>query len=143
MRRKLVPHLLWNLELEATFSTVSTLPVSIQLMHLCSAPWYINVLCISFISDINKRYPIKIIILTIPSITGTWLWVTPGTYFSITSAINNGKIIKSATAITIERHTVNPITIFSAFSPNLLSSHFSNLPGSSSCSSSSSKKLAE
>ena len=56
---KLVPHLLWYLELFITFSVVSLAPFSIQLMHLCSAPWYINVLFISFISDITSRYNIK------------------------------------------------------------------------------------
>ena len=35
---KLVPHLLCSLELILTLSTVSGIPCSIQLMHLCSAP---------------------------------------------------------------------------------------------------------
>lgn len=36
--RKLVPQRLCNLELFLTFSTVRSIPCSIQLMHLCSAP---------------------------------------------------------------------------------------------------------
>ena len=140
---KLVPHLLWNLELSLTFSTVNIFPFSIQLIHLCSAPWYINVLLMSFINDINSIYPIKITILAIPSITGTCLLPIPGTNLSNISAINNGNIININTENIIETATTHPIITFSAFSPNLLISHNSNLPGSSSVSSSSSKKDAE
>ena len=38
INKKLVPHLLWYLELFITFSTVSLAPFSMQLIHLCSAP---------------------------------------------------------------------------------------------------------
>ena len=38
IKRKLVPHLLWNLELFIMFLTFKGFPLSIQLMHLCSAP---------------------------------------------------------------------------------------------------------
>ena len=97
----------------------------------------------SFINDINSIYPIKITILAIPSITGTCLFPIPGTNLSNISAINNGNIININTENIIETATTHPIITFSAFSPNLLISHNSNLPGSSSVSSSSSKKDAE
>ena len=51
--KKLVPQRLCCLELILTLSTVSGSPCSMQLMHLCSAPWYINVLWISSILEIN------------------------------------------------------------------------------------------
>ncbi len=37
--RKLVPQRLWRREAFRTFSTVRSQPFSMQLMHLCSAPW--------------------------------------------------------------------------------------------------------
>ena len=51
IRIKLVPQRLCSLELFLTFSTVSGRPCSTQLMHLCSAPWYINVRLISSIRE--------------------------------------------------------------------------------------------
>lgn len=41
-KQKLVPQRLCSLELFSTFSTFNSMPCSIQLIHLCSAPWYIN-----------------------------------------------------------------------------------------------------
>ena len=52
-KRKLVPQRLCSLELFLTFSTFNTSPFSRQLMHLCSEPWYMNVLRISSMPDMS------------------------------------------------------------------------------------------
>ena len=67
--KKLVPQRLCSLELFITFSTFSSSPCSTQLIHLCSAPWYINTRWISFILEISTRYPRNRIIRTHASAT--------------------------------------------------------------------------
>ena len=62
MIRKLVPQRLCCLELFLTFSTFSTIPCSMQLMHLCSDPWYMNVRLMSSIREIIG--------------SGTWMGIT-------------------------------------------------------------------
>ena len=66
-KRKLVPQRLCCLELFLTFSTFSSSPCSMQLMHLCSAPWYMNVRLISFVLDMKKMYRRKIATRITPS----------------------------------------------------------------------------
>ena len=102
--RKLVPHLLCSLELARTLSTVSGSPCSTQLMHLCSAPWYINVLWISFILEIRSIYPINNASFTNASTIVTANSEAPTLLQRLARAY--GSNIKAATDTTIETATV-------------------------------------
>ena len=139
MIRKLVPQRLCCLELSRTWSTVSVMPCSMQLMHLCSAPWYIKVRRMSSIREITLIYAIKIAMRMRPSRIAMMVseWMTCLQAF----AMSSGSTMKMPMAMITENTMTTAIRTCSTFSPNTLSIHNSSLPGSES--SSSSKKLAE
>ncbi len=62
-----VPHLSCMREQSLTFSGTSSTPCSYALIVLCSAPWYIYSLRMSFNSKIMARYAKNIISLIIAS----------------------------------------------------------------------------
>ena len=111
--RKLVPQRLWCFELFLTFSTVSGSPCSMQLMHLCSEPWYINVRLISGVSDIIAIYPRNIASLITPSMNAMSICELITFLKSPERKYGNAK--NSASAMTIDSTTVPPSMAFSCF----------------------------
>ena len=75
--RKLVPQRLWRREALRTFSTVRSQPFSMQLMHLCSAPWNANTRWISFMREIRNMYVMKMHTRSSASATETPISETP------------------------------------------------------------------
>ena len=138
--RKLVPQRLWSLELFSTFSTVSGSPCSTQLIHLCSAPWYIKVLWISFILEIRNIYPRNSASFTKASATVTPNSEAPTLRRRLASAY--GSSIKAATETTMEIATVmyrshwNCFASFSFLAESSSSESFAFFAASSSSSSS-------
>ena len=132
--KKLVPQRLCRVVWLRTFSTVSSYPFSMQLMDLCSAPWYINTLRISSIREMSFTYTTKSTTRITPSSSPR----SCGERMILRSAslTRNGAITKIPIAIIMAAAITSPIRRLSVFPLS------SALPASPAVSSSS-KKEAE
>ena len=111
--RKLVPQRLWKRLDFLALATVSAFPLSMQLITLCSAPWYINVLLISFMHEIASTYSTNSPIRITPSTTVKT--VVDAIFLAQSWDSQNGSTINTPTASSTASRIIKKFSILSFF----------------------------